>query len=171
MRPTAAVALVGLASVASAATVYVDNLNPFPMYLNSNANQDPPGPVVTLPARTVNAYHETERGPSSSITINTIRVDTQSDLAHPLIFTYNQNPPDGQTYYALSTVYGDPLAAQGFEILTDGGHPATRCPPRPSGGDCPGTYSPSNTNGNGAVNRVPNGANFTFRLGASDIAA
>ena len=155
-----------LTALASAGRVFVDNACPFPLYLNSNANQDIPGPLVTLPPNTINAYNEVQRGPDPNINLNTIRVDTQPDVAHPLIFTYNLRP-EGIDYYALSTVFGDPLQASGFEILSGGGGFTITCPPR-AGTDCERTYSPSNPNGNGAVFTQTNAGDFTFRLCRSD---
>lgn len=166
MFKATAILLSALAATVTAGTVYVDNTCPFPVYLNSNANQNPPGPLVTLPANTINAYHEVQRGPDPSITLNTIRVDTQPNVAHPLIFTYNLTP-GGTDYYALSTVFGDPLITQGFEVLSGGGGFTVACPSR-TGGDCPHTYSPSNPNGNGAVFTQTNAGDFTFRLCRGD---
>ncbi|KAI1073609.1 hypothetical protein F5B20DRAFT_498850 [Whalleya microplaca] len=155
------------ASLVSAGNVVVDNLCTFNLYLNSNPNSDAPSAPVTLAASTEAAYTEVERGPDPAITNNAIRIDTESDFAEPLIFTYNQDAASGYTYYALSTIFGDPLLAQGFEVVTDGGHAVVACPPR-TGGDCPGTYSPSNPNGNNAVYAVPNGSNFNLKLCKSD---
>ena len=156
-------------TAASAGRVFVDNLCPFPLFLNSYANNNPAGaPVITLPANTINAYNEVQRGPDPAITNNAIRISATSDAAQPLLFTYNQDTASRFVYYALSEQFGDPLRAQGFEVITNGGQPATRCPPRTSG-DCPNTYSPSNPNGAGAVKAVPVGSDFTYRLCASDI--
>lgn len=60
-------------------------------------------------------------------------------------------PPPGYCFYALSTIYGDPLIANGFELLTQPDGFELNCPPRNPGQACPYTYAPTNPNGNDAV--------------------
>lgn len=156
--------LTALTSLATAAptsrgTLFVDNRCNFPLYLQSKASNVSPGPLITLPAGRTNAYNEIERDPSHQT--NAITISRTPDLASPIQFVYSQET-SGLDYYSMSTKFGDPLRAQGFEVLTSGGGYQILCPPRGSG-DCPNTYSPSNPNGNGAVFSQENSGNFVIR--------
>lgn len=75
-------------------------------------------------------------------------------MASPMQATYHQTTtgtPPGYNFYAMSTIYGDPLLAQGFELLAQPDGFVLNCPPRVPGQDCPYTYSPANPNGENAV--------------------
>lgn len=68
--------------------------------------------------------------------------------------TYHQTtegPSPGLNFYALSEIYGAPLAAEGFQLLTQPDGFSINCPPRTDDSSCPYTYSPSNPNGDDAV--------------------
>ncbi|KAL9057544.1 MAG: hypothetical protein Q9162_002277 [Coniocarpon cinnabarinum] len=171
MHASTTAALMSLvATLASAGTVYVDNLCPFPVWLNSNSDSptahNPPIPTRQLPANTVNAYHETLRGPDPNIVNNAIRVDVQGDLAHPILFDYHQvGPNNGDNsnliFYDLNTNFGNPLLGQGYEVITNGGHPAIRCGANGVNPACSGV---------GQTQQIPTGFDFTWRLCASNIA-
>lgn len=161
---TSTILVTALASLASAGTLFVDNKCNFPIYLNSKSSTVQPGPVRTIPAGRINGYNEVERGPPSQQ--NAITISRTPDLASPIQFVYTQTSQN-INYYSMSTKFGDPFRAQGFEVLTSGGGYQILCPPRQRG-DCPFTYSPSNPNGNNAVFTQPNSGNFVIRTCQSD---
>jgi hypothetical protein len=86
--------------------------------------------------------------------INTLTLSRTPDMAAPMQATYYQtslNTTTGDTIYALSTICGDPLMAEGFQLLTPPDGFSINCPPRSAGQDCPYTYSPGNPDGDNAV--------------------
>lgn len=151
-------------AVAASGTIYVDNFCGYTTYLQSTADGQSSSGLKTLPANTQNAYNELER--AAGTTNAAITISRNPDLSSPVQFVYN--PQTTTDYYSLSTKFGDPFKADGFEALSSGGGYNIICPPRADGaGDCPNTYSPSNPDGNGAVfQQDPNG-NFIIRLCAS----
>jgi hypothetical protein len=71
-------------------------------------------------------------------------------MSSPMQATYHQTttgPSPGYNFYALSTIYGDPLQAEGFQLMTQPDGFGLNCPPRTAGQACPYTYSPENPNG------------------------
>lgn len=137
----------------SAGTYFVDNYCPFPMYLQSTSTPaDGPVPLVTLLSNTPNAYAEVMR--DADYSINALTISRTPDMASPMQATYHQTttgPSPGLNFYALSTIFGDPLQGQGFQLLCQPDGFSLNCPPRQDGQSCPYTYSPSNPNGAEAV--------------------
>jgi hypothetical protein len=137
-----------LAASASAGTFFVDNCCPFPMYLETTSS---PVSAVSLPANTVNAYTEIMCGGANSCE-ETLTISRTADIAEPMQFNYAEpsNFP-GVVYYSLSTVYGDPLMAEGFQILTAQNGTGPNCPPRSAGQDCPDVESSGNPENDNAM--------------------
>jgi hypothetical protein len=142
-----------LTAFASAGTFFIDNYCPFPMYLQSTSTPaDGPVPLVRLPTNTSNAYLEIMR--DAGYSINALTLSRTPDMAAPMQATYHQTtfgPAPGDNFYALSTIFGDPLMAEGFQLLTAPYRFGPNCPPRSAGQDCPYTYSPGNPDGDDAV--------------------
>lgn len=162
-----ALMLSGLAASASAATFFVDNKCTFPLYLQSKQG-DTATRVVTLPAHTNNAFNVGIPGPN--VKQSSITVSRQPDLSSPLQAVYNQGSNPDRTYYDLSTIFGDPLKNEGFELLAgsaSNGY-SVSCPPRKNGGDCPNTYSPGNPGGKNAVFNQGTNANLILQLCSSN---
>ncbi|KAL1587419.1 hypothetical protein WHR41_03743 [Cladosporium halotolerans] len=158
--------LAGLAASASAATFYVDNKCTFPLYLQSKHDASSTG-VITLPAGKTNAFNTYI--PGADVKQSSITVSRQPDLSSPLQAVYNTGSNPDRTYYDLSTIFGDPLKAEGFELLAgsaSNGY-SVSCKPRQSG-DCPNTYSPSNPSGKNAVFNQGTNANLILQLCSSN---
>lgn len=138
----------------SAGTYFVDNYCPFPMYLQSTSTPSQPdnSPLIIMAANTLNAYQEILR--DAAYSINALTISRTPDMTSPMQATYHQTtegPSPGLDFYALSTIFGDPLMAEGFQLLTEPDGFGLNCPPRAPGQACPYTYAPSNPNGDHAV--------------------
>ena len=156
----------GLAASASAATIYVDNKCNFPLYLQSKQGDASTG-VITLAANKNTAFSATI--PGANVKQSSLTVSRQPDLSSPLQAVYNAGTNPDRLYYDLSTVFGDPLKAEGFELLAgsaSNGY-SVSCPPRTTG-DCPNTYSPGNPGGKNAVFNQGTNANLILQLCSSN---
>jgi len=156
----------GLVASASAAQIFVDNKCNFDLYLQSRQGDSSTG-VIKIPANKNNAFSATI--PGANIKQSSITVSRQPDLSSPLQAVYNVGTNPDRTYYDLSTVFGDPLKKEGFELLAgsaSNGY-SVSCPPRQSG-DCPNTYSPGNPGGKNAVFNQGTNANLIFQLCSSN---
>jgi hypothetical protein len=156
----------GLAASASAAQIFVDNKCNFPLYLQSKQGDSSTG-VITLPANKNTAFSATI--PGANVKQSSITVSRQPSLSSPLQAVYSVGTSPDRTYYDLSTVFGDPLKEQGFELLAgsaSNGY-SVSCPPRTSG-DCPNTYSPGNPGGKDAVFNQGTNANLILQLCSSN---
>jgi hypothetical protein len=106
--------------------------------------------VIVLPANKQTVFSATIPGPN--VKQSSLTISRQLDLSSPLQAVYNQGTNPARTYYDLSTIFGDPLKKEGFELLAgsvSNGY-SVSCPPRNSG-DCPNTWSSSNPGGQYAV--------------------
>jgi hypothetical protein len=150
----------------SAGTYFIDNYCPFTMYLQS-------GPIVTngtvplvyLPANTSNAYLEIMLYNNNRA--QDLNLSRTPDMADPMQASYDQSdigPSSGYNFYALSTVFGDPFMAEGFQLLTESNGTSVNCPPRSAGQDCPSTITPETLIGDAAELYVPNSEDLRLTL-------
>lgn len=160
-----ALMLAGIAASASAASVFVDNKCNFPLYLQSKHDGSSTG-VIKLDANKSNAFSTTI--PGADVKQSSITVSRQPDLSSPVQAVYNVGTNPDRTYYDLSTVFGDPLKAEGFQLLAGSASNgfSVVCPPRQNG-DCPNTYSPGNPGGKNAVFNQGTNANLILQLCSS----
>jgi hypothetical protein len=155
-----------LGFVASASQVFVDNKCNFKLYLQSKQGDSSTG-VIVLPANKQTVFSATIPGPN--VKQSSLTISRQLDLSSPLQAVYNQGTNPARTYYDLSTIFGDPLKKEGFELLAgsvSNGY-SVSCPPRNSG-DCPNTWSSSNPGGQYAVFNQGIDANLILQLCSSN---
>lgn len=154
-------AAAALATAVSAANIAVDNHCDFDLYLTSAFGSAPNDGVHTLAKSSMDAFTTSvtnDAGEQHALTIS-----KTPDMASPLQNIYNVGGSPQIIYYSLSTIYGDPLAAEGFELDSQGNGFDIKCATRTSG-DCPNTYSPSNPNGNNAVFSETDNGDFVLSL-------
>lgn len=154
-------AVAAMASAVSAANIAVDNHCEFDLYLTSAFGSAPNDGVHTLAASTLNAFNTpvtNDAGEQHALTIS-----KTPDIASPLQNVYNVGGDPQVIYYSLSTIYGDPLKAEGFSLDSQGnGFDIVSEPNRQ--GDLPNAYSPSNPNGNNAVFTETDNGDFVLSL-------
>jgi hypothetical protein len=127
-----------LTASVSAGTYFIDNFCPFPVYLQSSSTPAGcPVPPLTLPANTSNAYMEIMR--DGNYSSNALTISQTPDLATPMQAIYYQE--ENLNFFALSTMIGDPLSYEGFQLLRHKYGPGLDCPPRSSIQTCPYTYT------------------------------
>jgi len=97
-------------------------------------------------------YHQTVEGPQPGYNFYALSVSPflSSPLLIPLCSPFFIPPPP-LSPLTSQTIFGDPLQAFGFQLLTESDGFGLNCPPRAPGQDCPYTYSPDNSGGVDAV--------------------
>lgn len=153
--------LAAAAAVASAASIEVDNHCSFPLYLTSAFGSAANDGVHTLNPETQNAFNTpvtNDAGEQHALTVS-----KTPDMASPFQNVYNVAGNPQIIYYSLSTIYGDPLKAEGFELDSQGNGFSIVSPPNRTG-DLQNAYSPSNPNGQNAVFTESDGGNFVLSL-------
>ncbi|KAI9669112.1 MAG: hypothetical protein M1831_000704 [Alyxoria varia] len=143
--------LTALPSVSALGSVFIDNHCPFKVY-GQSYTPEAPGPRLTFPPNTINAYHEHFR--HSNTNRATFVFNTVPDLSRHLELAYNYDPNDqyGLVYYDMSTLSANPFLAQGFSLLgTDARSHDIHCPANQN--RCPDVW---NDSGNGPVFSTPN---------------
>jgi hypothetical protein len=120
-------ALLSASALGLTGTYFIDNFCPFPMYLQSSSTPvGCPVPPLTLPANTSNTYSEIMRDDKYST--NTLTLSPDPSMGVPIQALYYQE--EQSMVFALSTMFGDPLKNEGFQLLLHKYGTGVNCPPR-----------------------------------------